>query len=70
MQISGNIALMLPIHHYRALAPEPSMVIFALIDTEFRLARAMILSLNEQDELLEALLVTVNGIARGIQNTG
>ncbi len=98
--------------HYRALAPEPSRVIFELIDTELRLTRSMILSIKEQDELLdgepalqrsirlrdpyidpmsllqvdllkrwragdcrddkllEALLVTVNGIARGIQNTG
>jgi len=97
---------------YRVLAPEPSHVIFELIDTELALARSMILSLKEQeelldgepalqrsirlrnpyvdpmsllqvdllkrwragdrrdDELLEALLVTVNGIARGIQNTG
>ncbi len=98
--------------HYRVLAPEPSRVVFDLIDTELRLARSMILSLKGQDdlldgepalqrsirlrnpyvdpmsllqvdllkrwragdcrddELLEALLVTVNGIARGIQNTG
>ena len=98
--------------HYRVLAPEPSHEIFELIDTELRLTRSMILSLKEQeelldgepalqrsirlrnpyvdpmsllqvdllkrwragerrdDELLEALLITVNGIARGIQNTG
>ena len=98
--------------HYRALAPGPSQVVFELIDTEMRLARSLILSIKEQDdlldgepvlqrsirlrnpyvdpmsllqvdllerwraddrkndELLEALLVTVNGIARGIQNTG
>ncbi len=98
--------------HYSDLAPEPSRLVFKLIDTELRLARSMILSIKEQDELLdgeptlqrsirlrnpyvdpmsllqvdllkrwregerrdenllEALLVTVNGIARGIQNTG
>ena len=98
--------------HYRALAPAPSQVVFELIDTEMRLARSLILSIKDQDdlldgepvlqrsirlrnpyvdpmsllqvdllkrwragerkndELLEALLVTVNGIARGIQNTG
>ncbi len=98
--------------HYRALAPEPSRVVFELIETELKLTRSMILSLKDQDELLDgepalqrsirlrnpyvdpmsllqvdllkrwraegrrddellgALLVTVNGIARGIQNTG
>ena len=98
--------------HYRVLAPEPSQMVFGLIETELKLARSLILSLKEQDELLdgepalqrsirlrnpyvdpmsllqvdllkrwragdqlddellEALLVTVNGIARGIQNTG
>jgi phosphoenolpyruvate carboxylase len=98
--------------HYSDLAPEPSRIVFDLIDSELRLARSMILSIKEQDELLdneptlqrsirlrnpyvdpmsmlqvdllkrwreggrrdenllEALLVTVNGIARGIQNTG
>jgi len=98
--------------HYRVLAPEPSQMVFGLIETELKLTRSMILSLKEQeelldgepslqrsirlrnpyvdpmsllqvdllkrwragerrdDELLEALLVTVNGIARGIQNTG
>jgi phosphoenolpyruvate carboxylase len=98
--------------HYRVLAPEPSQIIFELIDAELTLTRSLILSLKEQeelldgepalqrsirlrnpyvdpmsllqidllkrwragdrrdDELLEALLVTVNGIARGIQNTG
>ncbi len=87
-------------------------MVFGLIETELMLARSLILSLKEQDELLdgepalqrsirlrnpyvdpmsllqvdllkrwragdrlddellEALLVTVNGIARGIQNTG
>jgi len=98
--------------HYRVLAPEPSQMVFGLIETELMLARSMILSIKKQDdlldgepalqrsirlrnpyvdpmsllqvdllkrwragdrqddELLEALLVTVNGIARGIQNTG
>lgn len=98
--------------HYSELAPEPSQLVFKLIDSELRLARSMILSIKEQDELLdaeptlqrsirlrnpyvdpmsllqvdllrrwregdrrdenllEALLVTVNGIAQGIQNTG
>ena len=98
--------------HYSELAPEPSRIVFDLLDTELRLAQTMILSIKEhedlldgeptlqrsirlrnpyvdpmsllqvdllkrwratqsQDEdLLEALLVTVNGIARGIQNTG
>ena len=98
--------------HYSKLAPEPSRVVFDLISDELRLAHSMILSIKEQDELLdkeptlqrsirlrnpyvdpmsllqvdllkrwratqrqdqdllEALLVTVNGIARGIQNTG
>ena len=97
---------------YSELAPEPSRMVFDLIDTELRLAKSMILSIKEQEdlldgeptlqrsirlrnpyvdpmsilqvdllrrwradqcqdeELLEALLVTVNGIARGIQNTG
>jgi len=98
--------------HYSELAPEPSRMVFDLIDTELRLAHSMILSIKEQDDLLDAepalqrsirlrnpyvdpmsllqvdllkrwratqrqdedlletLLVTVNGIARGIQNTG
>ncbi|MGA9574606.1 MAG: phosphoenolpyruvate carboxylase, partial [Lysobacterales bacterium] len=98
--------------HYSQLAPEPSRVIFDLVDTELRLARSLILGIKEQDDLLdgeptlqrsirlrnpyvdpmsllqvdllkrwraqdcqdenllEALFVTVNGIARGIQNTG
>ena len=98
--------------HYSELAPEPSRGVFDLIATELRLAQSMILSIKEQDDLLdgeptlqrsirlrnpyvdpmsllqvdllkrwraaqrqdenllEALLVTVNGIARGIQNTG
>jgi phosphoenolpyruvate carboxylase len=97
---------------YSELAPEPSRMVYDLLETELRLARSMILSIKEQDELLdgeptlqrsirlrnpyvdpmsllqvdllkrwrvaqrqdedlfEALLVTVNGIARGIQNTG
>ena len=98
--------------HYSKLAPEASRVIYPLVSTELTLARSMILSIKEQDglldremtlqrsirlrtpyvdpmsllqvdllkrwraggcqdeRLLEALLVTVNGIARGIQNTG
>ena len=98
--------------HYSELAPEPSRMVFDLIATELRLAHSMILSIKEQDDLLdgeptlqrsirlrnpyvdpmsllqvdllkrwraverqdenllEALFVTVNGIARGIQNTG
>ncbi len=98
--------------HYSELAPQASRVIYPLVSTEITLARSMILSIKEQDELLdreptlqrsirlrnpyvdpmsllqvdllkrwraaecqdeqllEALLVTVNGIARGIQNTG
>ncbi len=98
--------------HYSELAPESCRDVFDLINVEMRLARSMILSIKEQDdlldaeptlqrsirlrnpyvdpmsllqvdllkrwratqcqdeELLEALLVTVNGIARGIQNTG
>ena len=98
--------------HYRALAPEPSQMVYQLIDTELSLATEMILRLKDQDDLLdreptlqrsirlrnpyvdpmsllqvdllkrwraddrrddgllEALLVTVNGIALGIQNTG
>ena len=98
--------------HYSELAPEPSRMVFDLIATELRLAHSMILSIKEQDDLLdgeptlqrsirlrnpyvdpmsllqvdllkrwraverqdenllEALFVTVNGIARGIKNTG
>ena len=98
--------------HYSELAPEPSRPVFDLIETELRLVRSSILSIKEQDDLLdgeptlqrsirlrnpyvdpmsllqvdllkrwragdrqdesllESLLVTVNGIARGIQNTG
>ncbi len=98
--------------HYSELAPQASRLIYPLVSTEMTLARSMILSIKEQDELLdreptlqrsirlrnpyvdpmsllqvdllkrwraaecqdeqllEALLVTVNGIARGIQNTG
>jgi len=98
--------------HYSELAPESSHAVFDLINNEMRLARSMILSIKEQDQLLEreptlqrsirlrnpyvdpmsmlqvellnrwradqrrdeqlleALFVTVNGIARGIQNTG
>ena len=97
---------------YSELAPQASRLIYPLVSTEMALARSMILSIKEQDELLdreptlqrsirlrnpyvdpmsllqvdllkrwragecqdeqllEALLVTVNGIARGIQNTG
>jgi phosphoenolpyruvate carboxylase len=98
--------------HYSELAPESSQGVYDLIANELRLAQSMILSIKEQDDLLdaeptlqrsirlrnpyvdpmsllqvdllqrwraaerqdedllEALLVTVNGIARGIQNTG
>jgi phosphoenolpyruvate carboxylase len=98
--------------HYRDLAPEASREVYGLIETEFHLARSMILTIKEQeflldaeptlqrsirlrnpyvdpmsllqvdllrrwratdrrdDDLLGTLLVTVNGIARGIQNTG
>ena len=98
--------------HYSELAPEPSRIVFDLIETEMRLACSMILRIKGQDELLDAeptlqrsirlrnpyvdpmsllqvdllkrwraaqgqdedllgaLLITVNGIARGIQNTG
>jgi phosphoenolpyruvate carboxylase len=98
--------------HYSELAPAPSRPVFDLIETELRLVRSSILSIKEQDDLLdgeptlqrsirlrnpyvdpmsllqvdllrrwragdrqdesllESLLVTVNGIARGIQNTG
>jgi phosphoenolpyruvate carboxylase len=98
--------------HYRELAPEASRDVYGLIEAEFKLARSMILTIKEQEYLLDAeptlqrsirlrnpyvdpmsllqvnllrrwratgrqdgglldtLLVTVNGIARGIQNTG
>ena len=98
--------------HYSELAPELCRPVYDLVSKELKLAGSMILSIRDQDELLdreptlqrsirlrnpyvdpmsllqvdllkrwragqrsddgllEALLVTVNGIARGIQNTG
>ena len=98
--------------HYCQLAPEASRIIYDLVFEELQLTRSMILSIKDQQDLLdgeptlqrsirlrnpyvdpmsllqvdllkrwraggcedenllEALLVTVNGIARGIQNTG